>query len=286
MKLILLFLLWISSFIIFYFSFAFSQDSWEDISYSFLKEVDDFESFYKIDFKFSSDYDLAWTFSESFSSNSTYNYEFAMHFDIPKDIDFDFIPISRNIYWTFNFRENTTIDNFFISLWENWTISWQTAVWGEDRILISYEKDWRDIFSQVFDTVDINMDLLFTRFLPYMDFDVGETVVINTFSPFSFLWKDDMKNQISLQRKDKEKYKISSWFMWLNMDTNLYFEDGILIKQENPFFSYNKQDNETSSVDFEESIDINDSEEDTYSEDEPDNEEEEEDLECKLIWHD
>lgn len=276
---------WICSFMIFYISFLFWDDLSEEIVYDFIDQVDDYEFFYDIDFQV--DYDISWTFFEKFSSDGDwYSYEFGLNIDLPEEVDDGLIPFDSNMNWTVNFYNNAKIDNFHINIWAGANISWQTAVWWEDQILITFLQDWEEEFREIFDTSDINLDLLFTRFLPYMEIEEGEVLNLSVFSPMSLRSKESMKNNVAIEKKEEWKYSISSWFMGIDYETVVHFEDKNMIKKETPFFSYTKSDWDELDVD---NIDQPDDTNDTDDIDDQDQDTQdwsEDDLECKLIWHD
>ncbi|UFX83358.1 hypothetical protein [Candidatus Absconditicoccus praedator] len=276
---------WICSFMIFYISFLFGDDLSEEIVYDFIDQVDDYEFFYDIDFQV--DYDISGTFFEKFSSDGDgYSYEFGLNIDLPEEVDDGLIPFDSNMNGTVNFYNNAKIDNFHINIGAGANISGQTAVGGEDQILITFLQDGEEEFREIFDTSDINLDLLFTRFLPYMEIEEGEVLNLSVFSPMSLRSKESMKNNVAIEKKEEGKYSISSGFMGIDYETVVHFEDKNMIKKETPFFSYTKSDGDELDVDnIDQPDDTNDTD-DIDDQDQDTQDGSEDDLECKLIGHD
>lgn len=281
--------LWVGSFFWFYLSIIYWKQQTEDISYEFLKDIAEFENYYQIEFEI--DQDIEWYFWEEFSESSDwFTYDFNINYDLPESVNTEILHIIDNINWTINFYNNTKIDNFFINIWNDSQISGQTAVGGEERILIEFTQNNEEIFSDVFDTSKINLDLLFTRFLPYMDFNDNKTKKITTFSPIWFNSKNNLEEDITIEKINKEKYTVSSWFMWMEYETKIHFDDKTMTKQQNPFFTYQKVDQkELEKQEIDQNLHTQENsnkEENTTDTDEESNNNKENNLECKLIWND
>ncbi len=225
-----------------------------------------------------------WTMYESINKDSDM-YVYNINLQLSSD---DELWMFSNIAWQISFFQSWKIDSFHINVW-NIQLRWQLDPHRQEKILINYER-YNTKESQLMDIHDFNIDMIFSKLLPFIKRDISDTKLINILDVVSVGSSSKVNyNTIKVTKKSDKKF-IAKWELFGSQIQTLYEydKDGILLRQENPFFVYEKADWEDFLEEPELQINWNWQ---NWSETEPnwqsdDENVDEEDLQCKIIWID
>lgn len=238
---VIIFLLWIVSvWSIIYADYYRAPLPWNTHIESSLKKINEFSEFYSIHLKKPFwNKELIWYKQEQLEKLMN-SYKYTIIMKLSTD-NFSFWLNFFDIKWEVFLDESWVIENFRVLVQNDFLIKWERD-WN--NILVRYWKSddinlgkWQ---SKSYSLKDFNFDFLFIKSLPYSEFELNKSYVINYLMPSQLVGNWINQSSISLKKTDDFNYTISQKIWNFNIDTFITFnENKELIKEENVLMSFN-----------------------------------------------